>query len=425
MQPQWTNTQVSTAPRIDARHQDLLSVSVASPCALPTFLSPGLQVGSKPNKVAAHHRGLAPPMQTRLPASQADRRAQTLSTKPERQGNRVSPSASSGAPVSTEAESASKGAISQLQEFVQGAKVFPMPPNCPVLQWSYDTRMVGTSLEFRATGAFLLDGVAHHTVGVWRPSKKLAQRDCAERALGLFVHRWASMIALDEFSGNLTANATLLSSPPSLSDAHSQVERLEIFCKRLSLGEPVPINWSHRWESEQCQAYAEIRLMDVPHTFPGRPMQTQQEAYEDTAHRVLWYLQCPGSENDFEPDSSYVKVAAQDIPEPHSCWVKDEGECEGEEQQLAERKTTIMRVQNRLQQAYARQLEAGISVWFWSYERDPKDKGWPPMFRATVNVPLANRTFSGSWQRGQREAQIQTCAHISKFLDEEFPNRRT
>lgn len=408
MQPQWTNMQVSTAPRIDPRHKDVLSVPIASPYPLPTFLSPGLQLGSKPTEVSAHHRGrpgvgLAPPMQTRLPASQADRRAQTLSTKPERPGNRTSPSASSSeAAAPTEAESTSKGAISQLQEFVQGAKVFPMPPNCPVLQWSYDTRMVGTSLEFRATVAFLLDG-----------------------ALGLFVHRWASMIAMDEFSGNLTASATLLSSPPSLSDAHSEVERLEVFCSRLSLCEPVPINWSHRWESEKCQAYAEIRLMDVPHTFPGRPMQTQQEAYEDTARRVLWYLQCPGSENDFEPDSSYAKVAAQDIPEPHSCWVKDDGECEGEEQQLAERKTTIMRVQNRLQQVYARQLEAGISVWFWSYERDPKDKGWPPIFRATVNVPLANRTFSGSWQRGQREAQIQTCAQISKFLDEEFPNRRS
>ena len=115
----------------------------------------------------------------------------------------------------------SKGSISQLQEsvwpfwahflvkkstvywnarFVQGAKIYPMPPNCPVLQWRYDTRPVGpqapssagvspllaydcmtvgmtvgtakagSSMEFCATCSFLLDGVAHHTVGVWEHS---------------------------------------------------------------------------------------------------------------------------------------------------------------------------------------------------------------------------------------------------------------
>lgn len=32
--------------------------------------------------------------------------------------------------------------------------------------------------------SFLLDGVPHHVAGAWQQSKKLAQRDTAERCLG-------------------------------------------------------------------------------------------------------------------------------------------------------------------------------------------------------------------------------------------------
>jgi len=313
----------------------------------------------------------------------------------------------------------SKGAISQLQEFVQGAKLYPMPPNCPVLQWEYDTRMIGTSLEFRATVAFLLDGVPHHTVGVWKPSKKLAQRDAAERSLGLFVNRWGELAAMEQ----VTVQASPQPGRPLVGKNDVRAV-LEDYCTRLMPCPAPPPQWSHRWESGLCQAFVEVRLLDVSHTFPGKPCQEQEAAHADAARRVLWYLQCPGFEESFEPDLEYVKAAAQTIPEPAASWSKD-GDAEGEEQQLAERKTTIMRVQNRLQQAYARQLEAGTSVWYWSYERDPKDKGWPPLFRATVHVPLAARTFIGAWLRGQREAQINTCTQIAEFLDTEFPRNKT
>lgn len=322
-----------------------------------------------------------------------------------------------------------KGAISQLQEFVQGAKLYPMPPNCPVLQWEYDTRMVGTSLEFRATVAFLLDGVPHHTAGLWKPSKKLAQRDAAERTLGLFVNRWGELAVAElppQEAGCADRHPGSSSSGSGAGGASNTGDprtHLEDFCARLVPYAAPPPLWSHRWDGELCQAFVEIRLLDVAHTFPGKPCQDQDTAYVDAARRVLWYLQCPGYEDAFEPDLEYVRAAAQTIPEPATSWVRD-AESEGEEQQLAERKTTIMRVQNRLQQAYARQLEAGTSPWYWSYEKDPKDKGWPPLFRATVHVPLAARTFVGEWLRGQREAQINTCAQISEFLDQEFPRNK-
>jgi len=305
----------------------------------------------------------------------------------------------------------SKGSISQLQEFVQGAKIFPMPPNCAVLQWDYDNRMVGTTLEFRAICSFLLDGVAHHTVGIWRPSKKLAQRDAAERTLGLFVSRWASLITLDELAGTRDQDP--------LPEARSEVELLEKFCQRLTWDGSASVGWSHRWEGDSCQAFAEVQLLDVPHTFPSKRHGTQEEAYADAARRVLWYLQCPGYEDMFEPDTSYVKAVAQDIPEPYMCWNKDEIQHEGEDKSLAEKKTFIMRVHSRMQQAFAPYLEPGKPVCYWSYERDLKDKGWPPLFRASATLPLANRCFQGPWERGQRQAQTQTCAQIAQYLDEE------
>lgn len=325
----------------------------------------------------------------------------------------------------------SKGAISQLQEFVQSAKLHPMPPNCPVLQWSHDTRMVSMCLEFRATVAFLLDGVPHHVVGSWKHSKKLAQRDTAERTLALFVNRWGDLAAQDMQSERDTDQPVGPSSSEMgtglkglILNSMSEVEILREYCCQFLSESVLPPRWSYMTLNGALhQSFVEVTMFEVPHTFPGIPCDTQEASCIDAARRALWYLQCPGFENLFEPDPDFVKVAAQTIPQAPSNWVRDEAG-EDEEQQLAERKTTVMRVQNRLQQAYARQLEAGTSVWYWSYDRHPRDKGWPPLFRATVHVPLAGKTFTGTWMRGQREAQIDACTQISEYLDAMAPRAR-
>lgn len=323
---------------------------------------------------------------------------------------------------STESSEASKGVISRLQEFVQGARVYPMPPNCPVLQWDYETRMIGTVLEFRATVAFVLDGIPHHTVGVWRPSKKGSQREAAERALGLCMQLWGELAVQENVGplvGRVRSPRNPQPSPTSFPDCETAIQRLDELMMRQG-SSPV---YHQRWEGGHCQSFLELQFFEVPHTFAGKPCVTQEAADEDVAKRVLWYLQCPGFENAFAPDPDYIRLIAQDIPAPQSSWTKD-GACANEDKELADRKTITMRVQNRLQKVFARQLETGASVWYWSYERDPKETSWPPLFRARAHVPLARKTFVGNWTRGQREAQMDTCLKISQFIDSEFQKVR-
>lgn len=233
-----------------------------------------------------------------------------------------------------------KGAISQLQEFVQASKHFPLPPSCPILQWQFDSRTADGSLEFRATVAFLLDAVPHHIVGAWHPSKKVAQRDAAERALGMLVGRWGECALLREEDadaeyapsqreaapgdGSDTDGACwpARSEVPALPVPGAEAQALEGLCRSV-IATSKPQWWSQREkEGGLCRAFVRLELMGVPHTFAGRPCETLEAAATDTAKRVLWYLQCPGFQTAFEPDPETLKTMAVEIPSPHCTWEK-------------------------------------------------------------------------------------------------------
>jgi hypothetical protein len=316
----------------------------------------------------------------------------------------------------------SRGPISQLQEFVQeSGKIFTIPSNCSVLQWDITTRMQGTSLEFRATVAFILKGLPHHVAGVWQQSKKAAQRDTAERALGLYAKsgcELSEILKQDSSRSICWADWTDVEPDPE-EGMQDEVDLLRDFC--FQKGSPPPV-YTHKFDGEQTQAFVEMKLQGVTHTFCGQFSESAEMADIDVAKRVLWYLQVAGMEYAFEPDCEYAQRAAQKVPEPATNWVKD-SDSETDEKQLAERKTLIMRVQNRIQQVYARKLEAGHSVWQWQYERDraSKAKAQPQLFRATVHVPLADCSFVSDWMCGQREAQLDACQKIVDFLDAERP----
>jgi hypothetical protein len=266
-----------------------------------------------------------------------------------------------------------------------------------------------TALQFRATVAFMLDGVPHHTVGEWRQSKHIAKRDAAERALVLFIGCWGeqsleqpSQVSEEQLDEQQQVNTS--------DNIVREVKILQDFCRSFPCPQPA---WHVSWEGNRCQAFVEISLMDVPHQFVGAAWDNEQAAYIDTARRVLWYLNCPGFDDSFEPDPDAPVALAKDIPAPPSNWMSCDPVEEGAAQ-LVERKTAIVRVQNRLQQAFAKQLKPGQSVWEWSYENDFSS---PHLYRATVRIPVAGMEYTGSWMQSQRDAQVDTCGLVSDFLD--------
>jgi len=347
--------------------------------------------------------------------------------------------------VAAEAEAAEKGCIAQLQEFVQGSKECPMPSNCSILQWNYDERLVDSSLEFRAKVAFVLDGIPHHALGTWQTSKLRAKRDVAERALYLYVTRWGNLALA---SANLERGSEAWSdASPFRSDASPQSEQEEVrdqatmdatadveevqelarfCCSPQASGQPplvstsMPPRWSHSMERGYFQAFVEIDLLGVTHTFTGSAKPSLAEACRETSRRVLWYLDCPGFEDSFEPE--FGTENAKEIREAPPNWMRDVGMQKANEKEATEKKTVLMRLQNRLQQTYARQIENGTSAIRWTYERSATAKGRTPLVCATAHIPAAGRSFTGNWKNSQREAQIDACYCVSKFLDMAFPS---
>jgi len=307
---------------------------------------------------------------------------------------------------------APKGAVALLQEFVQCSREFAAPQNRAILQWSYDQQMASAaSLHFRATVAFVLDGVPHHVVGGWQPSKKLAQKDVAERTLRFFVGKWGQQL--------LEEDAAASAAPET--EGSSEVEALEQFCRSFALCGGDRPRWTRHHAGRQCTSHLEVLLLGVPHKFEGAARPSSELADADVARRVLWYLQCPGYEAAFAPDPQAPAVSGKRIPDPPQNWTVSSSR-ELDDLRKAERKTSLMRVQNRLQQLLARALRAGESVWEWSYEMGSEDGTWPPMYRATVEVPMLGRAFLGAWARGQRAAQVEASLLVAEHLDRAEPS---
>jgi len=306
-----------------------------------------------------------------------------------------------------EKEMKTKSAVSLLQEFVQCSKDFRLPTRQPILVWHYETRMRDHStLEFQARALFLLGGALHHAVGTWQCSKKLAQRDAAERAVGFFLGHWCDLLQAEEDSLSQGAPA-----PGGAADmcAH-EMHVLERYAKRFQDSDDTN-RWHVLHENNQWQAFLEMDIAGVPHKFGGPKCVDQMEAYRQTAKRTLWYLQHPDYALAFEPDVEAMPAAMSAEP-PR--WTRDQAAKESE--QVVQRKTAMMRLQNRLQQRLGHDLHPGQGVWDWTYETD--GKCWPPNVRATVRLAVFNKQFIGDWVRSHRGSQLDTCTQVERFLDQ-------
>jgi len=312
------------------------------------------------------------------------------------------------------------GPISQLQEYVQSDRRFRAPSNRPILQWEYDQRMANAvTLEFRATVSFMVEGVPHHAAGCWQNSKKNAQRDAAERVLGLLAGHWGA------YATSAEAKSTAAKLPALTETA---VAKLSAFAATLageSGGEP--LHWRCSSSEEGWQAIVDLNLFGgLTHTLQGSVTDDMVSAREDTAERALWYLKVPGYENMFEIDN---ETALAETPASGAMPAEDVWRREGQgtksdapsdaQQRAAEQKTLVMRVQNRLQRMYGKQLPSGVSVWEWSYETSPITNGTIPFCRAMVRVAVIDKEFEGQWLRGQKYAQQDTCNRVIEFLDAE------
>jgi len=309
-----------------------------------------------------------------------------------------------------------EGPISQLQEYIQSDRSFKVSSKRPVLKWDFDTRMANAvTLEFRATVSFLIEGVPHHTSGSWQSSKKAAQRDAAERTMGLLVGHWGSYSAHTD-SKSVAASLQCASEPlPS--------ERLWAFCAaQMGNCSGEPLQWRTHRSGDGWQAIVDLNLFGgVVHTLQGDVCNNVSAAREDTARRALWYLRCPGFEGAFEASEEAVGAETLALP-PDNDWRRDgvEQDVTNErKQRIAEQKTLIMRVQNRLQRLYSKQLPQNTSVWEWSFEYSACTDVAVPLCRARVRVAAIDKEFLGDWCRGQKAAQLDTCGHVAEFLDTE------
>lgn len=313
-----------------------------------------------------------------------------------------------------EKELKAKSAISLLQEFVQCSKDFQLPPRQPILRWHYETRVKDHStLEFRSRALFLLAGALHHSVGTWQLSKKLAQRDAAERAIGFFLGHWCDLILAKDASGCAAEDPEVESTRVEDNDskvASSSIEELRLLQEysRCFQDNGIVTHWHEIDEDDRWQAFVEMSIAGVPHRFSGPPCSDQMEASKQAAKRVLWYLQHPDYVHAFEPDLDAIPDAMSVTP---PSWTCDQPT---DESQAVRRKTALMRIQNRLQQRLGPHLKPGQSVWEWSYDSD----GWPPRVRASVHLAHFGREFTGSWVRSHRGAQLDTCAQVEEFLNQ-------
>jgi len=208
----------------------------------------------------------------------------------------------------------------------------------------------------------------------------------------------------------------LLEDTQSEDTQQEHVELLREFCDEMEWPQP---RFCVKAEGDGCLAMVEVVVLGVLHTFSGQLCDDLEAAEDDVAKRVLWYLRAPGSEDAFEPDKDYAMKAAKLTP-PKADWVKDGGL----QDEVLERKMTVMVLQNRLQQIFANHTVPGMPVWNWSYERGRKVGLDPRLIRARVTIPLAGRQFVGKWTYGQRNAQIDACAQVTEFIDQEYPPQK-
>ena len=115
------------------------------------------------------------------------------------------------------------------------------------------------------------------------------------------------------------------------------------------------------------------------------------------------------------PEHGLGRAHAQEM-DLSPCSPTSPGHKSQAEADLLERKTTVMRLQNRLQKIFAKQLTPGKSVWCWRSEKNESAH----TFQASVHISLLDRSFTGGWAATHQAAQMEACNQLAAFLDKDF-----
>jgi hypothetical protein len=263
----------------------------------------------------------------------------------------------------------------------------------------------------------------------------VAQRDAAQRALGLFIGLWGAHLVgistsvasagaananecdTDELPHEITDISTIGAIDIIGHDELPEVRMVSSVCRQFGGDHRTQVAWNLQWDGTLCQAFVEPPLHGVRHQFGGPSCANLVEAYKEPARRVLWYLDSPGYEGAFTPDPDVLDSGANSLPPAPVHWMADASEVAVQD---AEEKTTLMRLQNRLQRALATRLGPGERVWTWSYETCP-EANIASMVKATVHIPMLGHGASFTSDRflRLRSAQVELCGEVTRYLDAE------
>mmetsp|Transcript_51733 Transcript_51733/g.113438 ORF Transcript_51733/g.113438 Transcript_51733/m.113438 type:complete len:377 (+) Transcript_51733:36-1166(+) len=281
------------------------------------------------------------------------------------------------------------GSVAQLQDFVCSQSNLPQQK---VLAWSFEQHLdPSMQVLYRGTVSFSVDtSEPLHFCGGWQVSKRVAQRDTAERVLWYYQRRgqlvWAPQ---QDFGGTCGA-----AQGQSVNDhtADSVASLFDLLAERK--GRLLIEDKDFLWNVEELhdldrngkifRATLSVLLDDkTPRHFCGGWHSEVAAARDDTADRVLWFIEHSASGLGHNDDSD---------------------------------KTVLMYVQNQLQKLFGKKLPQGQSVWMWSYESSEADM---QVFRAVAHLPILDKRFVGAWCRGKKAAQRSACAKVREFLDSE------
>eukprot|EP00403_Amphidinium_massartii_P008715 CAMPEP_0178417666 /NCGR_PEP_ID=MMETSP0689_2-20121128/24688_1 /TAXON_ID=160604 /ORGANISM="Amphidinium massartii, Strain CS-259" /LENGTH=516 /DNA_ID=CAMNT_0020039031 /DNA_START=70 /DNA_END=1620 /DNA_ORIENTATION=+ len=248
--------------------------------------------------------------------------------------------AAAGSPPSTEASSpvvpsdvdavllrprsGKAAAIACLQELLQSAEhtsLFKFPPGVKVLQWSYQQKTAGR-LVFRAFLAFLCNGVPHHVTGNWHQCKKDARQAVAEMALALVQGQTVDTAAEEDAAGCADLSGLV---PLGRGDYRGgSAKALESYLASCSC---VTSTQGMEWSTAQAartgtwQAQCQVKILGMKFSFSGPALPNPEEAKNELASRVMWYMGCEDYQGLYVPNRRALMSVRCEVPAAPAHWM--------------------------------------------------------------------------------------------------------